>query len=77
MGGISKTSYSFDNLEVIRTARIRHQCRKTAVLSCHRCLINTGVEKIKMNNIKYRLNFNHEMSLSNSKCRYSNVCLHF
>ncbi len=31
------------------TARIRHQCRKTAVLSCHRYLINSGVEK--MNNI--------------------------
>jgi hypothetical protein len=31
------------------TARIRHQCKKTIVMSCHRCLINTGVEK--MNNI--------------------------
>jgi hypothetical protein len=31
------------------TARIRHQCRKTDVLSCHRFLINSGVEK--MNNI--------------------------
>ncbi len=31
------------------TSHIRHQCRKTTVLSCHRCLINTGVEK--MNNI--------------------------
>jgi hypothetical protein len=31
------------------TAHIRHQCRKIAVLSCHRCLINSGVEK--MNNI--------------------------
>jgi hypothetical protein len=28
---------------------IRHQCRKTTVLSCKRCLIKTGVEK--MNNI--------------------------
>jgi hypothetical protein len=28
------------------TVHIRHQCRKTAVLSCHRCLINTGVEKM-------------------------------
>ncbi len=26
-----------------RTTCIRHQCRKTTVLSCHRCLINTGV----------------------------------
>jgi hypothetical protein len=32
-----------------RTARIRCICRKTTVLRCHRCLINTGVEK--MNNI--------------------------
>ncbi len=30
-------------------ARIRDQCRKTTDLNCHRCLINTGVEK--MNNI--------------------------
>ncbi len=28
-----------------RTARIRHQCRKTTDLSCHRCLIHNGVEK--------------------------------
>jgi hypothetical protein len=28
---------------------IRHQCRKTTVLCCHRCLINPRVEK--MNNI--------------------------
>ncbi len=27
------------------TARIRHKCRKATVLSCNRCLINTGVEK--------------------------------
>jgi hypothetical protein len=31
------------------TARIRHQCRKSAVLGCHRFLINYGFEK--MNNI--------------------------
>ena len=30
----------------IKTARIIHQCRKTTVLSHHRCLINTGVEKM-------------------------------
>ncbi len=30
-------------------ACIRHQCMKATVLNCHRCLINTGVEK--MNNI--------------------------
>jgi hypothetical protein len=28
------------------TVHIRHLCRKTAVLNCHRCLRNTGVEKI-------------------------------
>jgi hypothetical protein len=32
-----------------RRACIRHQCRETTILSCHRCLIHTGVEK--MNNI--------------------------
>ncbi len=32
-----------------RTALTRYQGRKTTVLSCHRCLISTGVEK--MNNI--------------------------
>ena len=29
-----------------RRASIRHQCRKTTVLSCHRCLINTVVGKL-------------------------------
>jgi hypothetical protein len=28
------------------TLHIRHQCRKTSVLSCHRCQINPGVEKM-------------------------------
>ncbi len=32
-----------------RRAYIRHLCIKTSVLSCHRCLNDTGVEK--MNNI--------------------------
>jgi hypothetical protein len=36
-----------------RTAHIRHQCRKTTVLSCHRCLISSGVEK--MNNIQIQI----------------------
>ncbi len=27
-------------------AHIRHQCRKTAVLSCHRFLVNSAVEKM-------------------------------
>ncbi len=34
-------------------AHIRHQCRKTTVLSCHRCLINTDVKK--ETTFKYRL----------------------
>jgi hypothetical protein len=28
------------------TAHIQHQCRKATVLSCHRCRIKTGVEKM-------------------------------
>jgi hypothetical protein len=27
-------------------ACIRHQCRKTTVLSCRKCLINSGVDKM-------------------------------
>ncbi len=27
-------------------AYIRHQCRDTTVINCHRCLINTGVENM-------------------------------
>ncbi len=57
-----------------RAAGIRQQCRKTIVLSCHRCLINIGVEK--MNKILH-LNFDHHMSLSKSKCWYLNNCFHF
>ncbi len=33
------------------TACFRHQCRKITVLSCHRCLINTGIE----NNYKLKI----------------------
>jgi hypothetical protein len=29
-----------------KTKHFKHLCRKTVVLSCHRCLINTGVEQI-------------------------------
>ncbi len=29
-----------------RTTHNRQSCRKTMVLSCHRCLTNTGVEKM-------------------------------
>jgi hypothetical protein len=45
---LSLTSFYFP-YESNRTARIRHQWWKTAVLGCHRCLIDTGVEKL--NNI--------------------------
>ncbi len=38
----------FKNVNNI-TTRNRYVCRKITVLSCHRCLINTGVEN--MNNI--------------------------
>ncbi len=59
-----------------RTAKIRHQCRKTTVLSCHRCLINTGFEKNEPHlNIDY--NFEYMMSPSKSKWRYLNNYLHF
>ncbi len=34
------------HLRPYRTAHILHQCSKTTVLRCHRCLINTGVEKM-------------------------------
>jgi hypothetical protein len=27
-------------------ACIKHQCKKTTMLSCHRCNVNTGVEKM-------------------------------
>ncbi len=59
-----------------RTKHIRNLCRKTAVLSCHRCLIHTCVKKIK-NNQNIYLNFNHQMWLSKSNFGYSNNCLHF
>ncbi len=35
--------------ELVGIAHNRHLCIKNTVLGCHRCLINTGVEK--MNNI--------------------------
>ncbi len=62
------------NKKANRTAHIRHQCRKTTVLSCHRCQINTGVEK---NELNMDLNFDHQMSLSKSKSWFSNNCLQF
>ncbi len=52
-----------------RRACIRHLCKKTNVLRCHRCLINTGVEKMNINMFE---NFDHQMPLSKRKCWYSN-----
>jgi hypothetical protein len=36
------------SLKANRRAHNRHQCRETTVLSCHRCLIDTGVEKMNI-----------------------------
>jgi len=57
-----------------RKAHIRHQCRKTTVLGCHRCL-TTALKK--WTTFKYRLELSPPMSLSKCKCWYSNNCLHF
>ncbi len=35
----------YDNL-LDKATNIRHLCRKTTVLSCHRCQINTSAEKM-------------------------------
>jgi hypothetical protein len=49
---------------------------KKTVLSWHRCLIKTGVEKNELHlNTDY--NFEHQMSLRMSKCWYSNNCFTF
>jgi hypothetical protein len=64
------------NAQFNGTAHNRYQCRKTAVLSCHRFLINTGVEKNEQH-LNMDSNFDHQMSLSKSKCWYSNKCLDF
>jgi hypothetical protein len=44
---VKKSEKKFTNIVSLfnRTAHIRHLCMKTVVLSCHRCLINTGIEK--------------------------------
>jgi len=39
-----------------KLAYVRHHCRITIVLSCYRCLINTGVEKNELHlNIDYNV----------------------
>jgi len=59
-----------------RTARVRHQCRKTTVLGCCRCLISTSFWK-NGQHLNIDSNFDHLVSLCKSKCWYSNNCLHF
>jgi hypothetical protein len=46
---------------LIGIAHIRHQCRKTTVISYHRCLINIGVEKNEQY-LSIYYNFDHQMS---------------
>ncbi len=59
-----------------RTVCIRlHQCRKTTVSSCHRCLISNGVKNEL--HLIIDLNVDHQMFLSKSKCWFSNNCLHY
>jgi hypothetical protein len=43
---IETFSLNIQGIMTNRTAHIRHLCRIKTVLSCHRCLINTGVEKM-------------------------------
>ncbi len=39
-------AFALFNKPVNKTPHYGHQCRRTNVLSCHRCLINIGVEKM-------------------------------
>jgi hypothetical protein len=50
-----------------RTAYILHLYRKTVVLSCQRCLFNTGVKKNEQH-LNIDENLDHQMSLSISVC---------
>jgi hypothetical protein len=50
--GEGATTFSPNNN---RTTNIRHLYKKTTVLSCHRCLINTGIKK--RTTLKYTLEF--------------------
>jgi hypothetical protein len=43
---LSAVCLSGNMLSVNRTSRIRHQCKKTTVLSCYRWLINTSIENL-------------------------------
>jgi hypothetical protein len=51
LGSLSKMKTTISNPN--RTTRIKHQSKKTTVLSCHICQINTGVGK--QTTFKYRL----------------------
>jgi len=65
--------YTLSNLNIPSNwkTHIRHLCRKTTVLSCHICLINTGIER----SLDMDVNFDQQMSLSKKKCWFSNNCL--
>jgi hypothetical protein len=63
------------NVTVNRKAYIIHQCRKTTVLSCHRCLINPGVEK--WTTFQFGVELWPPDVSKKSQCWYSNICLHF
>jgi hypothetical protein len=43
---LQQKEIAFSGLSFNGTAHIRQQCRKTTVLSCHGCLIKTGLEKM-------------------------------
>jgi hypothetical protein len=74
-GSVSMTKFkSFIRLSPARSRRewrprpvnnrailITQQCKKTAVLSCNRCLINTGVKNEQY--LKIEKNFDHQMCL--------------
>ncbi len=59
-----------------RRAHFRQQCRKTIVLICHSCLINTRIEKNERH-LQTGKNFDHQIPLSKIKCWYSHNCSHF
>ncbi len=59
------------------TPHIRHQCRRTSVLSFHRCKLTLALKK--WTTFKYRLQLwpSDVYKQYNSECWYSKNCLHF
>ncbi len=53
--------------------------KKLKLSACYhfKGIINTKLVLKKWTTFKYRLELNHQISLSKSKCWYSNNCLHF